>query len=431
MQESVIEIHNLSKIYKLYDNPIDRLKEAFNPFRKQYHNEYYALEDINCTIGRGEVVGIVGKNGAGKSTLLQIITGVLSASSGACVVRGKISALLELGAGFNPELNGLENIYFQSSLLGYSSAEIDNTIGEILEFADIGNFIRQPVKTYSSGMYVRLAFAVAINVNPDVLIIDEALAVGDFRFRQKCLRKIKKFQEQGKTILFVSHDVGSVLEFCSRAIWLLDGRIYKSGQPVDVCKDYISYMTYGEVASAVGGRSNAVEISVEGSVPQIDEAEWVSVANCVSFGAKGAEIKKVLFRTKGDSQKISVFEGGERVVFSVEILMNKTLDNPIVGFHLCDCKGIKILGMNTYVEGFNVSEFRQGELKIVEFEFDFPFLAIGNYSFSPAIAEGDLFDNIQHHWVYDAYIIKITSNDYRSRLGDYFVIKENVNITIR
>ncbi|MBA3015122.1 MAG: ABC transporter ATP-binding protein [Desulfobulbaceae bacterium] len=430
LDDTVVEIHNLSKIYKLYDNPMDRLKEAFHPFRKKYHNEYFALADIDFSIGRGEVVGIVGKNGAGKSTLLQIITGVLSASCGTCIVRGKISALLELGAGFNPDLSGLENIYFQSSLLGFSTSEIDAKISEILDFADIGNFVRQPVKTYSSGMYVRLAFAVAINVDPDVLIVDEALAVGDFRFRQKCLRRIRKFQEQGKTILFVSHDTGSVLEFCSHAIWLLDGKICKSGSPSDVCKDYISYMTYGEVAIATDEKSQSEKSSVVVSCPEVDESEWVSVANCVSFGTMGAEIKRVLFRNKGESQKITVFEGGVRVIFSVEILVNKDIDSPIVGFHLCDGKGVKILGMNTFVEGINVGNFKKDDSKIIEFEFDFPLLAIGNYSFSPAIAEGDLFDNIQQHWVHDAYIIKIANNDYRSRLGDYLVIKDNVEVRI-
>ena len=428
--EPAIEIHNLSKVYKLYDNPLDRLKEAFHPFRKRYHNEYFALADVSFSIGRGEVVGIVGKNGAGKSTLLQIITGVLRASSGTCVVRGKISALLELGAGFNPDLSGLENIYFQSSLLGFSAADIEAKIDNILEFADIGNFIRQPVKTYSSGMYVRLAFAVAINVDPDVLIIDEALAVGDFRFRQKCLRRVKRFQEEGRTILFVSHDVGSVLEFCSHAIWLMDGKIYKRGLPVDVCKDYISYMTYGEVAGLVEEKGIAVAPLRTEIGPSVDTADWVSVASCISFGSMGAEIKRVMFRQKGMEEKITVFEGGVRVVFSIEIAVNKSLESPIVGFHLCDGKGVKILGTNTAVEGISVGMFNQGEVKIVEFEFDFPFLAIGNYSFSPAIAEGDLFDNIQHHWVHDAYLIKIASNDYRSRLGDYLVIRDNVNVII-
>jgi len=234
---AVISVKNLTKIYKIYSKPIDRLKEAFHPFSKKYHQDFYALHDVSFDVGKGEVLGFIGRNGCGKSTILQLICGVLTPSAGTIYTNGRISALLELGAGFNPELTGLENVYFKSSILGASKVETDNKIDDILAFADIGDFIHQPVKTYSSGMFIRLAFAVAVNVAPDILVVDEALSVGDFRFKQKCLRQIKKFREDGKTILFVSHDTSTVIEFCTKAIWLQDGKVFMSGTPADVCKD--------------------------------------------------------------------------------------------------------------------------------------------------------------------------------------------------
>ena len=429
--DAVIEVRNLSKVYKLYDEPIDRLKEAFHPFKKKYHREFHALRDINLSVQRGEVVGIVGKNGSGKSTLLQLITGVLTPSSGTIRTEGKISALLELSAGFNPELTGLENAYFKSSLLGYSRQETDAAIDDILAFADIGDFIHQPVKTYSSGMYIRLAFAVAINVDPDILIVDEALAVGDFRFKQKCLRKINQFQEDGKTILFVSHDQSAVIKFCTRALWLLDGVIHKSGDPGDICKDYLSYMAYG----TVDGESDAPEVDAEAFAAHAGTAgggyvDWQEVDQCESFGAGGAEITRVCLAIKGASERLDIFEGGERVVFSMEIKVKKDITHPLAGFVLADVKGIHILAMNNYALGVDLGAFRAGETRVVEFEFDFPCLKVGNYAISPAIAEGSQEDNIQHHWVHDACIVRIASMDPAAGLGAYLVVKEDVDIRV-
>lgn len=428
---SVISLREVSKKYNLYHTPIDRLKEAFSPFKKQYHRDFFALRDLSFNVGQGEILGIVGKNGSGKSTLLQIITGILTPSTGSVEVNGKISALLELGAGFNPELTGIENVYFKSSLLGNSSEETGEKFNEILEFADIGEFIDQPVKTYSSGMFVRLAFAVAINVDPDVLIVDEALSVGDFRFRQKCLRKIKKFREDGKTILFVSHDTGAVTEFCTRAIWLRDGKSYMDGSPAEVCKEYISFMSFGEISNQqdekkkLQFRSSVPAESVDSYIP------WIDISGCSSFGKGGAVIKRIAFYRKEGFERIDSFEGGIRVILALEILVKKDIVKPIVGFLLGDTKGIHVLGMNTKALGKDLGQFSKGEVRVVEFEFDFPFLKTGEYAISPAIAENDLIEGIvQNHWVYDAHIVQIASNYEGARLGHYLVIKNNFEVRV-
>ena len=219
-----IEVENLSKVYKLYDKPSDRLKEALSPVKKCYHKDFYALKDLSFKIKPGETVGFVGKNGSGKSTLLKILTEVLTPSEGSLKINGKVSALLELGAGFNGEYTGMENIFLNGTILGFSHEEMEKRVDDIVKFADIGEYINQPVKTYSSGMFVRLAFAVAINVEPDILIVDEALAVGDVRFQLKCMDKFLEFKEKGITILYVSHDVNSIKRFCNRAIWINEGR---------------------------------------------------------------------------------------------------------------------------------------------------------------------------------------------------------------
>ncbi len=255
---TVIKVENLSKIYKLYNKPTDRMKEALNPFKKKYHKDFYALQNINFEIKRGEIVGIIGKNGSGKSTLLKIITGVLTQTIGSATVNGKVAALLELGAGFNPEYTGLENIFFQGNIMGYSQEEMNLKLQSILDFADIGEFIHQPVKMYSSGMFARLAFALAINVEPDILIIDEALSVGDANFQLKCHKRMDELCENGVTILFVSHDTYSVKSLCSKAIFLKNGIQQSYGNSLDVVNQYLEYLE-----SEADVNLNQSEIKVE------------------------------------------------------------------------------------------------------------------------------------------------------------------------
>ena len=420
-----IVVRSLTKTYKLYDAPIDRLKETFHPFKKQYHHQFHALRDLSLAVYPGEILGLVGRNGAGKSTLLQIITGVLTPTAGQVEVRGRVSALLELGAGFNPELSGLENVYFKSSLLGNSTSATDGSIEEILEFAEIGEFIHQPVKTYSSGMFVRLAFSVAINVDPDILIVDEALSVGDFRFRQKCLRRIRRFREQGKTILFVSHDTGSIIEFCTRAIWLKDGRICMDGNPAQVCKDYISFMSFGEVSAVGPEAAGALPAGPAGT----GRERWVEVEGCASFGRRGAVIERVAFYGKADGRPLDTFEGGERVILALAVRADQDIAHPVAGFVLGDTKGIHVLGMNSHSLQTPIPPLSQGERRVIEFEFDFPLLKASPYSISPAIAEGDSLETIeQHHWVHDAYLINIVSDYDGAHMGHYLVLREGVEV---
>ncbi|WP_435922667.1 ABC transporter ATP-binding protein [Paenibacillus sp. DYY-L-2] len=256
--EDIIEIHNVVKTYKLYEKPIDRLKEALSPTHKVYHKDFIALDGISFSIKKGDALGILGKNGSGKSTLLKLITGVLSPTSGTIQVNGKISAILELGAGFNAEYTGKENIYLNGLMMGLSRAEIEEKMDDIINFADIGDFIEQPVKIYSSGMFARLAFAVSINVEPDILIVDEALAVGDVRFQTKCIDKMKELKNNGTTILFVSHATEQVKRFCNKAIWLKDGEIQAIGESSEVADLYEDFMKYNSEQKLNEEHHNAI-----------------------------------------------------------------------------------------------------------------------------------------------------------------------------
>ncbi len=282
--ENMIEITDLGKVYNLYEKPLDRLKEAMSFTRRCYHKEHFVLKNINLTINKGESIGIVGKNGSGKSTLLKIITGVLNPTYGSVVSNGKISALLELGAGFNPEYTGLENIYLNGTMMGYSEDEMSKRIQSIIDFADIGDFISQPVKTYSSGMFARLAFAVSINVEPDILIVDEALAVGDTRFQVKCIDKMKELKDKGTTILFVSHATEQIKRFCTKCIWLKDGEVASIGEAGKVVDIYENYMKYGENQIEI----NEDEDKEEFVLPQ-DSSIMASITN--------VQINKNVFET--------------------------------------------------------------------------------------------------------------------------------------
>ncbi len=241
-----IVVEHLWKTYRLYENPRDRLLSALWPFGKPRHTPFDALRDVSLRVADGAFVGVVGRNGAGKSTLLRLLAGISPPTAGTLAVNGRCATLLELGGGFNPEFTGIQNVHFASSCMGYSKTQIEAFLPEILAFAEIGEFVRQPVKTYSSGMYVRLAFAVAVNVDPDILILDEVMAVGDVRFQQKCIRKIKEFQERGKTIVFVTHDTGAVARFCTEACWIEAGSIRAQGDPSRVVREYLACMNQSE-----------------------------------------------------------------------------------------------------------------------------------------------------------------------------------------
>lgn len=270
--KSMIEVKNIVKKYRLYSKPVDRLKESLNPYKKKYHQEFNALNDVSFIVNKGDAVGILGKNGSGKSTLLKLITGVISPSSGEIVVNGKISAILELGAGFNPEYTGRENIYLNGLMMGYTREEMDEKINSIIDFADIGTFIEQPVKVYSSGMFARLAFAVSINVEPDILIVDEALAVGDIRFQTKCIEKMKELKSKGTTILFVSHATEQVKRFCNKAVWIKEGKVKAEGSSSEIVDLYEDYMKHG---NDYFGAANTNSVDVNMAYNESDEEKIV------------------------------------------------------------------------------------------------------------------------------------------------------------
>lgn len=318
-KDLVISVDKLSKVYKLYNNPKDRLKESFSLSRKRYHNEFHALKDISFKVSRGETIGVIGKNGSGKSTLLKILTGVLSPTEGKVVVNGKIAALLELGAGFNPEYTGMENIFLQGTILGFTKEQMESKVAQILQFAEIGEYIHQPVRTYSSGMFARLAFAVAINVEPEILIVDEALAVGDVRFQAKCFKKFEDLKEQGVTILFVTHDVFSVRNMCDRAIWINQGKLVLEGDTSLVTAKYMEYM-------------NSETLSLENVLNEDEIGEELSINSKITefnyinrWGNEPGIIKYVeLFNSKG--KKVDVFETGERIKVIMGFAIKESID---------------------------------------------------------------------------------------------------------
>jgi len=423
-EEVAIKVENLSKVYRLYDTPLDRLKESLHPFKKKYHREFYALRDVNFEVKRGETVGIIGKNGSGKSTLLKIITGVLTPTSGNVTVNGKISALLELGTGFNPEFTGIENIYFSGTIMGYTKEEIDKKIDDIVAFADIGDFIKQPVKTYSSGMLMRLGFSVAVNMEPEILIVDEALSVGDIRFRQKSMRKMKELMETAKAILIVSHDVKAITNFCNRAIWLKEGQLYQSGDPMVVTNNYHTYMCHETMPLDVAER-NSVKNTSDNLHNQYNELVWEEITNNKNInGDLGAEIKKVTLYTKIPFEKTNVLHGGEDVIYIIDIDIKTDIEYPFIGWILYDTYNNALCGGCTYYSENNVTFFHKGQRILSKFEFKFPRMHNGTYIFSAGISSGTLENRLVHFLVYDAYVIQIINGDIRANMGGYFIIDD-------
>ena len=327
MPNTAIKVSHLTKVYKLYDKPIDRLKESLHLLKKQYHKEFYALNDVSFEIKKGETVGIIGKNGAGKSTLLKIITGVLTPSSGHVHVNGRIASLLELGAGFNPEYTGIENIYLQGTLMGYSHTEMESKIEDILVFADIGDFVDQPVKMYSSGMFARLAFAVAINVEPDILIVDEALSVGDARFQSKSIKKMEEIRDNGTTILFVSHATEQIKRFCTKAIWIENASVKLIGDPAIVTDKYIDNLVPKE--------------SINESTAQIRQTNG-KLARIIDFSLNNSKIKTF------DSLEITL---------TYEVF-DENLSDMLIGVAIFDNERNYIFGPNTYLDNYKIQTER-------------------------------------------------------------------------
>ena len=365
--EKVIEIKNITKIYNLYDKPTDRLKEVLFPkFSK--HKEFSALKDVSFDVKKGEILGIIGKNGSGKSTILKIITNVLTPTSGEAIIKGKIAALLELGAGFNMEYTGIENIYLNGQMIGFSKEEMDEKLDDIIEFADIGDHIYQPVKTYSSGMFARLAFSVAISVDPDILIVDEALSVGDVFFQNKCYRRFDDFRRRGKTILFVTHDMGSVIKYCNRCVLLNAGKKVAEGSPqemVDLYKKIMVGQWDERDENSEKLINQKVEKVLEGN-KKLWKEQMVINPDIEAYGDGRAEIIDFgIFSTDGNIGN-NVYKGDYYDV-KMKVKINENNLSPIFAFKLRDVKGSELTGRNTMLENIDTSNLKKGDIVTITF----------------------------------------------------------------
>ena len=413
-------------MYKLYDKPSDRLKEALGLTRKKLYKEHYALHDVNFDISEGECVGIIGTNGSGKSTILKIITGVLTPTEGEVKVDGRISALLELGAGFNMEYSGLENVYLNGTMIGFSKEEIDARLDDILEFADIGDFIHQPVKTYSSGMFVRLAFAVAINIDPEILVVDEALSVGDVFFQAKCYHKFEEFKKQGKTILFVSHDLSSVSKYCDRVILLNKGVKLDEGSPkqrVDLYKQLlVGQKPVKQVESA-----NA-ENGAEGTAGEIEEKEnagsFQANPNMLEYGNRMAEIIK--FEVLDDKGvRSNTIEKGSTFKIRMKVRFNQDIQEPIMAYTFKNIKGTEITGTNTMFEKVQTEKSEKGDICTATFTQEMN-LQGGEYLLSFGCTGYKDGDFTVFHRLYDACNITVVSS--KNTVG-FYDMNSRVEIT--
>lgn len=408
-KDIAIKVENLSKVYKLYNAPIDRMKEALHPRKKSYHKEFYALNDVSFEIKRGECVGILGKNGAGKSTILKIITGVLTPTSGKVTVNGKISALLELGAGFNPEYTGMENIYFQGNLMGFEREEMEAKVQAILDFAEIGAFIDQPVKNYSSGMFARLAFAVAISVEPDILIVDEALSVGDAAFQNKCMRRMIKIMEEGATVLFVSHDTQAINKFCTKAIWLKDGTKHMEGETEDVTNAYMSFSAYGLETIA-----NVTSSDLHNNTDIVHDSlnyDWLTSTDGLEcFGDGKAKILRVGF-LDGNGVPSSVLKQGDVAQFICEVVAFEGLYDVGLGVLLKDRLNTEIITFNSYMYKSPLPYMKKQAKYLMRVEFKVPKILPADYTVTVALSDGTQLNHNQQHWIHVATTIKIISRD--------------------
>ena len=367
MNDISIKVDNLTKVYRLYEKPIDRLKESLSPVKRSYHREHYALKNVSFEIKKGETVGIIGVNGAGKSTILKIITGVLNPTSGNVSVEGKISALLELGAGFNPEYTGIENIYLNGTMMGFTREEVDKKIDSILEFADIGDFVNQPVKSYSSGMFVRLAFAVAINIDPEILIVDEALSVGDVFFQAKCYRKFEEFKKMGKTILFVSHSLSSINKYCDRVVLLNKGEKLAEGPAPDMIDLYKKLLVNQYDEDAEGDSvEDIMNMGTELKEGELCKSKMTLNPVINSYGNGMAEIYD--FAIFDDSGKIvNQLTKGSVFKIMMKVKFNQAVNDPIFAFTIVNLQGTDVTGTNTMIEKISFENPKANEVKEITF----------------------------------------------------------------
>jgi homopolymeric O-antigen transport system ATP-binding protein len=390
----LLSVQNVSKVYRLYKTPFDRIREL-NPLRKKpLHTDFWALRDISFSVDRGEMVSLVGPNGGGKSTLLQVIAGILQPTAGRVVTRGRVAALLELGAGFNPEFSGRENVFINGEILGIGRVEMQRNLPLIEAFAEIGDFINRPVKEYSSGMYVRLAFSTAIHVDPDILIVDEALAVGDAVFANRCIRKFEDLREKKTTVLFVSHDLGLVKQLSNRAIFLLNGRIEAEGKPKHVIDKYIG---------VVLERQKAYE--------QRDRRIHPAATN--RHGDGSSEILDVTFLDE-TGRACGVVSSGERVTIRIRTAFHARRVEPMVGILIRNRIGMEVYGTNTRIEQVDLGAFEAGEELAIDFEFEC-WLTPQQYTVTVATQYPD---GSSHDWIDDVISFEVLSKRQAAGVTD-------------
>ncbi len=404
---AVITVRHLSKKYRIYDRPWDKLRELVGFGSTKLHREFWALEDISFELEAGQTLGIIGQNGSGKSTLLQILAGIMSQTLGDCLVSGKVSALLELGSGFNPEFTGRENVYMNGAILGLDTREMDKRFDRVAAFAEIGDFIDQPVKTYSSGMFMRLAFAVAVNVDPDILLVDEALAVGDLIFQHRCMHRMNSLRDSGKTTVFVTHDLEAITKFCDRAILLDGGRLLEDGRPDVVVQKYRALMfererKYGGFdGTAIPGMAELraeKEMPVARTIPNIDHR----------FGNGEALILGVELLDSSE-KTVSQVVGGQTAIIRVSVQLKQDIERPIIGYTMRDRLGVEISSCNTSYAGRPLPSGKAGQIITSDFSIKFPDLAPGSYSISPAVAKGSILRHDQCDWIDNALVFTLGS----------------------
>lgn len=427
----VAEFSGVSKSYPVYARPVDRLRELLTLNRLQYHQDFWALRDITFDIHRSETFCVIGENGAGKSTLLQILAGILAPTSGTARTKGKVAALLELGSGFNPEFTGRDNVYLNAAILGLSRKETDARFAAIEEFAEIGTFINQPVKTYSSGMSVRLAFSVAIHVDPEILLVDEALAVGDIYFRQRCMRKVHELRQRGVTIVFVSHSMGDVKAIGDRTMWLEHGRIRELGPTDQVVTHYLAAMADKDTAylelkspnappreSTVGTAPCNTAPEVVNTLPNVDHrhgdgrAEIIGMAVYNQYGAP-----------------LVLLEPETRIIIRISARANSRIEHPNIGFMLRNHMGLDFAGTNALREDHELPPMNPGEVITVDFHLDLPTLYPSHFSFSPAIADGNLTHYKMCDWVDNALTLQMGHSD--GQVYGYFHLPCRVEVNAR
>ena len=410
MEQIVIKADHINKAYKLYEKKSDRLREVL--FSRVYHRPFIALDDISFEIKKGETIGIIGTNGSGKSTLLKILTGVVTPSSGSFFVKGRVSALLELGAGFNPEYTGLENIDLNGTMMGFSTEELNARRDSIIQFADIGDYINQPVKNYSSGMFARLAFAVAISIEPDILIVDEALSVGDVFFQNKCFRKFEELTNKGVTILFVSHDIPTVRKMCSKVLWIEKGIQKMFGESNDVCNEYFNLQTMrlNQQNQAFVDNLDQEQISIQDSKQGLIQVPRI-LEKTNSLLSQKAQILSVYVRDEA-GHFTSNMKADSNYTVGVVSRFNESLDNIIIGFTLSNRKGIVMLACNTFINGDNSLHANSNEIIEATFSFTMPRFRNDEYEISPAIAQGTQENHVNLTWLHEVLSVNVIRSGY-------------------